>query len=140
MNTVCSALSDRHGADAQDLAEQPPLEPQVAGAAGAAGSTRRNTTQRHHQRGEAEGDDIGDAGAGDAQARHRPQAEHQRADSGTCSTAAATSASAGSSMLPVPRSTLESVFATQTTIAPANSDVGVGERGAQRLALPPSRR
>jgi len=39
-------------------------------------------------------------------------------DSGTCSTAAATSATAGTTMLPVPRSTLASVLASHTVMAP----------------------
>jgi len=50
-----------------------------------------------------------------------PMRETRIPDSGRCTSAAPISVSAGVSMLPLPRSTLESVFAIQTAIAPANT-------------------
>jgi hypothetical protein len=47
-----------------------------------------------------------------------PMRETRIPDSGRCTSAAPISVSAGVSMLPLPRSTLESVLAIQTTIAP----------------------
>jgi hypothetical protein len=45
----------------------------------------------------------------------------RKAERGRCTSAAQISVTAGTSMLPVPRSTLESVFAIHTVIAPAKT-------------------
>ena len=50
-----------------------------------------------------------------------PMRDTSSPDSGRCTTAAAMSTTAGTSMLPLPRSTLESVLAIHTAMAPANT-------------------
>ncbi len=61
-------------------------------------------------------------------------------ESGTCSTAAADSATAGTSMFPVPRRMLAKVFANHTAAAPANSMFEYASASASGASRPPSRR